>query len=121
MRAEDFGIIQHRGGISAAWSIAYAEMEPYYTLAEDLFLLHGHLSTSPVAPGGYGSSFDPTEPFHSKRYPYPAFSNEPRMQTIEDDVRKLGIRTFPIPLGLKLNAADPLASQCVRCDTCDGY
>ena len=43
------------------------------------------------------------------------------MQTIEDDVRKLGIHTFPIPLGLKRNEADPLASKCVRCDTCDGY
>jgi hypothetical protein len=27
------------------------------------------------------------------------------MQSIEDDVRKLGIRTFPIPLGLKRNEA----------------
>ena len=43
------------------------------------------------------------------------------MQSIEDDVRKLGINTFPIPLGLKRNEADPLASKCVRCDTCDGY
>jgi len=43
------------------------------------------------------------------------------MQAIEDDVRKLGVHTFPIPLGLKLNEADPLKSKCVRCDTCDGY
>jgi hypothetical protein len=43
------------------------------------------------------------------------------MQSIENDVRKLGVNTFPIPLGLKRNEADPLASKCVRCDTCDGY
>jgi choline dehydrogenase-like flavoprotein len=43
------------------------------------------------------------------------------MQAVEDDVRKLGINTFPIPLGLKRNEADPVASKCVRCDTCDGY
>ena len=43
------------------------------------------------------------------------------MQSIEDDVRKLGVHTFPIPLGLKRNEADPLASKCIRCDTCDGY
>jgi choline dehydrogenase-like flavoprotein len=36
-------------------------------------------------------------------------------------VRKLGIHTFPIPLGLKRNEGDPVASRCVRCDTCDGY
>jgi choline dehydrogenase-like flavoprotein len=121
MRAEDFGVIQHKGGISPAWPISYSDLEPYYTRAEELFHVHGDLGDAPPVAGGYGSSFDPTEPYHSKRYPYPAFSNEPRMQTIEKDVRGLGIHTFPIPLGLKLNEADPVASKCIRCDTCDGY
>ena len=121
MRAEDFGVIRHQGGTSPAWPIAYADMEPYYTRAEELFEVHGDLGAAPPVPGGYGSSFDPTEPFHSKKYPYPALPNEPRMQSIEDDVRKLGVRTFPMPLGLKRNDADPLASKCIRCDTCDAY
>jgi choline dehydrogenase-like flavoprotein len=121
LRAEDFGVLHHKGGISPAWPITYADLEPYYTKAEALFHVHGDLGTAPAVPGGYGSSFDPTEPFHSKPYPYPAFSHEPRMQEIEQDVRALGIRTFPIPLGLKRNETDPVASKCVRCDTCDGY
>jgi len=121
MRAEDFSVIQHKGGISPSWPISYADLEPYYTRAEELFHVHGDLGTAPSVPGGYGSSFDPTEPFHSAKYPFPAFSNEPRMQSIEDSVRKLGINTFPIPLGLKRNEADPQASKCIRCDTCDGY
>jgi choline dehydrogenase-like flavoprotein len=121
MRAEDFGVIQHHGGISPAWPISYADLEPFYTRAEELFDVHGDLGTAPSVPGGYGSSFDPTEPFHSKPYPYPAFANEPRMQAIQDSVRKLGVNTFPIPLGLKRDEANPLASKCVRCDTCDGY
>jgi choline dehydrogenase-like flavoprotein len=121
MRAEDFGVIQHQGGISPAWPITYADLEPFYTRAEELFHVHGDLGTAPAVPGGFGSSFDPTEPFHSKHYPYPAFSNEPRMAAIEAGVRKLGVNTFPIPLGLKLNEADPHASKCIRCDTCDGY
>ncbi|ADW70229.1 GMC oxidoreductase [Granulicella tundricola] len=121
MRAEDFGVIQHKGGISPAWPISYADLEPYYTRAEELFHVHGDLGSAPTVPGGFGSSFDPTEPFHSTKYPYPAFTNEPRMQSIQDDVRKLGINTFPIPLGLKRNEADPLAAPCIRCDTCDGY
>jgi choline dehydrogenase-like flavoprotein len=121
MRAEDFGVIQHQGGISPAWPITYQDLEPYYTQAEQLFHVHGDLGAAPAVPGGYGSSYDPTEPFHSTKYPYPAFSNEPRMQTIENDVRQLGIHTFPIPLGLKRNEANPVASKCVRCDTCDGY
>ena len=121
MRAEDFGVIQHQGGISPAWPIKYADLEPYYTEAEELFHVHGDLGTAPAVPGGFGSSFDPTEPFHSKKYPYPAFSNEPRMALIEKDVRANGVNTFPIPLGLKRNEANPEQSKCVRCDTCDGY
>ena len=121
MRAEDFGVIQHQGGISPAWPISYADLEPFYTQAEELFHVHGDLGSAPPVPGGYGSSFDPTEPFHSKPYPYPAFSNEPRMAEIEAAVRGLGVNTFPIPLGLKRNEADPFASACIRCDTCDGY
>ena len=121
MRAEDFGVIKHQGGISPAWPITYADLEPYYTRAEELFHVHGDLGTAPSVPGGYGSSFDSTEPFHSKKYPYPAFGNEPHMQTLEEEVRKLGVNTFPIPLGLKRNQDDPLASKCIRCDTCDGY
>jgi choline dehydrogenase-like flavoprotein len=121
MRAEDFGVVEHQGGISPAWPIRYADMEPYYTRAEELFHVHGDLGAAPAVPGGVGSEFDPTEPFHSRPYPYPSFSNEPRMAQIEAAVRKLGVRTFPIPLGLKRNAADPVESKCIRCDTCDGY
>jgi choline dehydrogenase-like flavoprotein len=121
MRSEDFGVIQHEGGISPAWPIAYADMEPFYTQAEELFHVHGDLGNAPSVPGGYASQFDPTEPFHSKPYPFPALGSEPRMAAIEASVRKLGVSTFPIPLGLKRNNADPVASKCIRCDTCDGY
>ena len=121
MRAEDFGVIHHKGGISPAWPISYADLEPFYTEAEELFHVHGDLGAAPPVPGGYGSSWDPTEPFHSKPYPLPALTNEPRMAAIEADVRKLGVNTFPIPLGLKRNEQVPLAAPCIRCDTCDGY
>ena len=93
----------------------------FHMRAEELFHVHGDLGSAPAVPSGYGSSFDPTEPFHSKKYSYPALVNEPRMQSIEDSVRKLGINTFLIPLGLKRDEAAPLESKCVRCDTCDGY
>ncbi|SEF69020.1 Choline dehydrogenase [Bryocella elongata] len=121
MRAEDFGEVVHQGGISPAWPIRYEDMEPYYTRAEELFHVHGDLGNGVEVAGGLLSEFDPTEPFHSKPYPYAAFSNEERMGAIEAEVQKLGVRTFPIPLGLKRDAADPVASKCVRCDTCDGY
>ena len=43
MRAEDFRVIQHQGGISPAWPITYADLEPFYTEAEELFHVHGSL------------------------------------------------------------------------------
>jgi choline dehydrogenase-like flavoprotein len=114
LRAEDFGVLHHKGGISPAWPLTYNDFEPYYTRAEQLFAAHGHLNDDLT-------SLDPTEPFHSKPYPFPPLPNEPRMQSIQDDVKKLGYHPFPVPLGLKRNTADPLESKCIRCDTCDGY
>jgi choline dehydrogenase-like flavoprotein len=109
LRQEDFGVLHHKGGISPAWPVTYDAFEPYYTQAESLFCVHGK------------QGIDPTEPPRSAEYPYPAISNEPRMQRIEDDLRNMGLKPFPCPLGLKLNEADRVESQCIRCDTCDGY
>lgn len=109
LRKEDFDVLQHEGGISPEWPVKYDVFEPYYTKAERLFCVHGKLG------------FDPTEPFHSEEYPFAPLSNEPRMQQIQDDVAKLGYHPFPIPLGLKRDEEDTLASKCIRCDTCDGY
>src|SRR5271170_5895429 len=40
-RKEDFGELRHHGGISPAWPIAYEQMEPYYTKAEQIYCVHG--------------------------------------------------------------------------------
>ncbi len=109
LRKEDFEVLHHKGGISPAWPVKYDVFEPYYTEAEKLFCVHGELG------------FDLTEPYHSEEYPFPAISNEPRMEEIQNDVAKLGYHPFPIPLGLKLNESDRVESKCIRCDTCDGY
>src|ERR1700722_428397 len=114
LRAEDFGVLHHKGGISPAWPLTYADFEPYYTRAEEIFAAHGHPTADLSAPR-------PTEPFHPNPYPFPPLPNEPRMQSIQDDVKKLGYHPFPVPLGLKRNTADPVESKCIRCDTCDGY
>jgi choline dehydrogenase-like flavoprotein len=37
LREEDFGELRHHDGISPAWPIGYDELEPYYTLAEQLY------------------------------------------------------------------------------------
>ena len=60
LRKEDFGELRHHGGVSPAWPIAYEEMEPYYTEAEQLYRVHG------------ARGEDPTEPPASAPYPFPA-------------------------------------------------
>jgi choline dehydrogenase-like flavoprotein len=109
LREEDFGVLQHKGGISPEWPVKYDVFEPYYTQAERLFRVHGK------------QGIDPTEPRRSEEYPFPAIENEPRMQEIQDALQKGGLNPFPCPLGLQLNEQNPVESQCIRCDTCDGY
>src|SRR5919199_1213092 len=108
-RERDFGPIRHVGGISPAWPISYADFEPYYTRAEALYHAHGL----------HGA--DPLDPCASREYPHPAISHEPRIQRLNDDLESLGYNPFPLPLGLMLDEDDPERSQCIRCNTCDGY
>jgi choline dehydrogenase-like flavoprotein len=109
LRERDFGVLHHKGGISPEWPVKYDVFEPYYTLAEKLFCVHGQ------------QGIDPTEPRRSEGYPYPAIANEPLMQEIQDDLQAMGLHPFACPLGLKLNEAERVESKCIRCDTCDGY
>ena len=41
LRERDFGEVRHYGGVSPAWPIDYADLEPYYAEAERLYLVHG--------------------------------------------------------------------------------
>jgi choline dehydrogenase-like flavoprotein len=109
LRKEDFGELKHHGGISPAWPISYEEIEPYYTKAEQLYLVHGQRGE------------DPTEPPTSGPYPHPPVSHEPRIQHLSDDFARLGLRPFHTPLGVMLDEQHPHASRCIRCDTCDGF
>jgi choline dehydrogenase-like flavoprotein len=109
LRQEDFGVIRHSGGISPAWPITYADLEPYYTRAEQIYHVHGQRGE------------DPTEPPTSAPYPHPPVSHEPRIQQLSDDFARLGLQPFHTPLGVMLDEKNPHASRCIRCDTCDGY
>ena len=83
LRPEDFGELRHHGGISPAWPISYDDLEPYYTEAEHLYLVHGH----------HGE--DPTEGPASKQYAYPAVSHEPRIQQLSDDLEQARTASLP--------------------------
>src|SRR5881397_2823866 len=109
LRKEDFGEIRHHGGVSPAWPISYDEIEPYYTKAEYLYQVHGERGV------------DPTEPWASAPYRFPAVQHEPRIQQLHDDLSANGLRPFHVPLGIMLDESDPQKSRCIRCETCDGF
>jgi choline dehydrogenase-like flavoprotein len=109
LRKEDFGELRHHDGISPAWPISYDELEPYYTLAEERYQVHG------------ARGEDPTEPPASAPYPHPAVSHEPRIQQLSDDLEAAGHHPFHAPCGIMLDESSPPYSRCVRCSQCDGF
>jgi choline dehydrogenase-like flavoprotein len=109
LRERDFGRVQHYGGVSPEWPISYADLEPYYTEAERLYLVHGERGE------------DPTEPPASGPYPYPAVSHEPRIQQLHDDLVAAGHHPFHLPVGVDMDESDPEQGRCVRCDRFDGF
>ena len=54
LRKEDFGEIRHHGGVSPAWPISYAELEPWYAKAEELYHVHGTRGEDPTEPPAIG-------------------------------------------------------------------
>ena len=109
LRERDFGELRHQDGISPAWPISYADMEPYYTRAENLYQVHG------------ARGEDPTDPPASAPYPHAAVSHEPRIQQLHDDLAKAGFRPFHSPCGIMLNEENMPFSKCIRCMDCDGF
>lgn len=109
LRREDFGELHHHDGTSPAWPLSYDEMEPYYTLAEQYYEVHG------------ARGEDPTEPPASAPYPYPAVGHEPRIQQLSDDLASAGYQPFHAPCGVRLNEANRPYSICVKCANVDGY
>ena len=109
MRKRDFGVLQHVDGVSPAWPISYDDLEPYYTQAEALYQVHGNRGE------------DPTEPRASGPYPHPALPHEPRIQHLADDLTKLGLQPFHVPLAVMRDDQNPRKSKCIRCATCDGF
>ncbi|MBR7833312.1 GMC family oxidoreductase [Actinospica durhamensis] len=113
LRPEDFGELRHHGGISPAWPIGYQDLEPYYTQAEHLYLVHGR----------HGE--DPTEGQASAPYAFPPVEHEPRIQQLSDDLEKQGLHPFHLPIGVNLtqdkNGRATHESVCIRCNRVDGF
>ncbi len=108
MRERDFQEVQHHGGISPAWPISYQDLEPYYTEAEKLYYVHGE------------RGIDPTEPPAGEPYAYGPLPHEPRIQELYDDMRSLGLRPFPLPIGARIGNGEAGAAPSVL-DRFDGF
>ncbi len=112
LRERDFGEVRHKDGVSPAWPLGYDVFEPYYRDAEALFHVHGQRGE------------DPTEPWSSEPYPYPPVSHEPRIQQLDEALRREGLSPFHLPLGILLDEKDGKptpTSPCIRCDAFDGF
>lgn len=109
MREADFGEVRHVDGISPGWPIRYDEWEPYYAEAERMYHVHGLRGA------------DPTEPPASVPFAHPPVSHESRMAEVAAGLARVGLRPFPLPIGILLNEQDRRTSPCIRCNTCDGF
>lgn len=109
LREKDFEEIAHYGGVSPAWPLKYKDFQPYYLEAEKLYSVHGKRGE------------DPTEPPESEGYSCDPVSHEPCVQKIVDRLQGHDLNMFHLPVGIRLNEKDREKSECVRCDTCDGF
>ena len=104
-RERDFEALEHEEGVAPAWPISYAELEPYYDQAEQMFKVHGD------------DTDDPSAPWRSRPYPYPGIKHEPIVAQMAAAMRKEGVRTSALPLAVDYA---PLGT-CILCKTCDGF
>ncbi|WP_417878383.1 GMC oxidoreductase [Vibrio sp.] len=104
-REEDFQDLKHRDGLSPEWPISYAELEPYYCKAEDLFKVHGNAGT------------DPVEPWRSQDYRWKGLKHDLALHDLVKSMQKQGLKPFSMPAAVDYGEGRP----CVLCSTCDGY
>ena len=89
-RAQDFEPKAYPDGATPGWPFAYIELERWYTLSEKLYNVRGELG------------FDPTEPKHSAPYPFAPVPDEPAIAKVRARMERVGLRPFPLPLGVDL-------------------
>jgi len=102
-RERDFEEIVHEEGLSPAWPIRYADLEPWYCRAESLFGVRGQ------------DGIDPTDPPRSCAYEHAPVPHEPLLQEIEGRLRRQGLRPFPMPSAIDFGPG----GRCLRCANCD--
>lgn len=105
LREQDFERTEYPSGVSPAWPFRYADIEPYYTQIEELFRVHGTTGE------------DPSEPWRSAPFPYPALEHEPYVAETIRRLRDQGVHPSSTAMGIDLRPG----GSCIRCSTCDGF
>jgi choline dehydrogenase-like flavoprotein len=108
-RESDFEEVKHFGGISPEWPLKYDVYEPYYTIAEQLYSAHGK------------RGMDPTEPWASNEYPLPPFTYEPLIKDLNALMEQIGLKPFPLPMGIKLPQDYTQTEAPVMLENFDGF
>ena len=108
-RETDFEQVQHYGGTSPEWPLKYDTYEPYYTIAEKLYSVHGKRGV------------DPTEPWASGEYPLPPLTYEPLIKDLNESLERVGLQPFPLPMGIKLPQDYTETEAPVMLENFDGF
>jgi choline dehydrogenase-like flavoprotein len=104
-REQDFTAVEHQEGTSPAWPFSYADLEPYYGEAEQMYRVHGTTGE------------DPTEPWRSTPFPFNALEHEPYVAELAARLREQGVNASANAMGVDHRAG----GACIRCGTCDGF
>lgn len=89
------------------WPVDYAEMEPYYSQAEQLLEVHGLAGK------------DPCEPYRSQAFSHLPIDLSVPAERIWQAGEKLGFSPFRMPMAI--NFTNEARTICIRCLTCDGF
>lgn len=108
-RESDFKEVKHYGGISPAWPFGYETLAEYYNEAEKLYSVHGKRGA------------DPTEPPADKEYPLTALPYEPLIQELDQKLKQLGLKPFPLPMGVRLPQDYTATEAPVVLENFDGF
>jgi choline dehydrogenase-like flavoprotein len=89
-RESDFEEVKHYGGTSPAWPFGYETLEDYYTEVEKIYSVHGK------------RGIDPSEPPADVDYPLPPLVYEPLIKELDKKLKQIGLKPFPLPMGVRL-------------------
>lgn len=108
-RESDFREVCHYGGVSPAWPFGYEVLDDYYSEAEKLYCVHGKRGS------------DPTEPPSRTDYPLPALEYEPLIADLNRKLQQIGLKPFPLPMGVRLPQDVSFTESPVVLENFDGF